>query len=217
MANIAKIRGSMVKFLEAMKACDELPEGLEDEAVKMAQGVSDAIEEEDPTTPPVEDDDPATPAVEEGTHETNLEAKITDAMTKVLRQYGLIKDSACSALDDVEKELEAETVNDADGEEDVTVDPEKINDAAARKAFLAEVKPLIASIPSAKTRASLSDSIAKLLRKNNTGDSVYSAIQKAAKGNAKTGVQTSDAKAEDQADLGAQWAAKFNPHYKKEG
>lgn len=213
MANVSKIRSSVIKFLEAMKACDELPEGLEDEALKMSEGVAEGMQEDECSK-----DEDVVEEVEEKDEEPTeekLEAKIEDTLTKVLRKHGLIRDAAMSSLDEVEEELKAETV-DADGEEEVTVDPEKINDAASRKAFLREVKPLIASIPSSTTRAKLSDSIAKLLRQDKTGDSNYSAIYRASKKAAKNGARITDASYDDQASLGMDIANKFNPHYKKE-
>ena len=213
MANTSKIRSSVIKFLEAMKACDELPEGLEDEALKMSEGVAEGMQEDECAKDEDVVEEEEKNVEDEGEEEEKLEAKIEDTMTKVLRKYGLIKDSAMKSLDEVEEELD---VVDANGEEEVTVDPEKINDSMSRKAFLREVKPIIASIPSSATRAKLSDSIAKLLRNSKTSDDQYSMIYKTSNKAAKNGARISDSKVDDQMSLGMDIAAKFNPHYKKE-
>lgn len=222
----AKVRSSIKKFLESMKAMDaDIPEELAEDALEMAEEVSDALREEAEVT---EDEDADVLEITKDSEE-NLEAKIEDTMMKVLRRSGLIKDSSVSALDELEKKLtdacscgemedaDADVI-DADGEEEVTVDPDKMKDSAASmRKLIRDMKPIIAAIPSASTRRRLTDSIVQMAGMA-VNDGQYSQVLKTAKAAAadaaiKGKKQTADA----DTDFGMDVASRFNPHYKKEG
>lgn len=224
MANKAKVMDSIRDFLLKLKALDEnIPEDLAEDALKMTEEVKDALcedeemeveekeetKDEDPkeTKEEVKDEDPK---------EVDIDKKVEDAFVKVMRKYGLIQDSAMAALDEAEKELskKGEEDEDIDGEEAVTVDPEKINskDAAA---MLRKVKPIIAGVKDAKSRKILADTFAKALvgEKKTTTDyaSILSASREAAK-DLMNKKPTTDASS---VDYGMEIAKKYNPHYKE--
>ena len=105
MANNAKVMESIKNFLIKMKANDEaIPEELAQDACEMVEEVKDALcEDEDPieTENPVEDEDPE----EKETEKIDIDKKVEDAMVNVMRKYGLIKDGAMVALDELENKL----------------------------------------------------------------------------------------------------------------
>ena len=160
MANNAKVMESIKNFLIKMKANDEaIPEELAQDACEMVEEVKDALcEDEDPieTENPVEDEDPE----EKETEKIDIDKKVEDAMVNVMRKYGLIKDGAMAALDELENKLGEEETTDVDGEEKVTEDPEKINDSAKRE-LLRQIKPVIANVKDARQRKALADAFAK--------------------------------------------------------
>ena len=122
MANNAKVMSSVKDFLLKMKALDEaIPEELAKDALEMTENIKDALCDEDPNPLQITEDEDPKP------EENNMEGKVEDAMVKVLKKYGLIKDSSMSALDELEEGCSAE--DEEEGEEEVTVDPEKMNDA----------------------------------------------------------------------------------------
>ena len=224
MANKAKVMDSIRDFLLKLKALDEnIPEDLAEDALKMTEEVKDAlcedeemeVEEKEET----KDEDPEETkgeAKDEDPKEVDIDKKVEDAFVKVMRKYGLIQDSAMAALDEAEKELSKkdEEDEDIDGEEAVTVDPEKINskDAAA---MLRKVKPIIAGVKDAKSRKILADTFAKALvgEKKTTADyaSILSASREAAK-DRMSKKSTADASS---VDYGMEIAKKYNPHYKE--
>lgn len=222
MANKAKVMDSIRDFLLKLKALDEnIPEDLAEDALKMTEEVKDAlcedeemeVEEKEETN----DEDPKeTKEKDEDLKEVDIDKKVEDAFVKVMRKYGLIQDSAMAALDEVEKELSKKEEEDEDieGEEAVTVDPEKINskDAAA---MLRKVKPIIAGVKDAKSRKILADTFAKALvgEKKTTADyaSILSASREAAK-DLMSKKSTADASS---VDYGMEIAKKYNPHYKE--
>lgn len=212
MANNAKVMDSIKSFLLKMKALDEnIPEELAQDALEMTEEVKDALceeeakDEEPDKKEEVKDEDPKEDKAED---EAEVEKKMEDAFVKVLHKYGLIKDSAMSALDELEEE---EKAKDAD-EEDVTVDPEKINDSA--KKLIREVKPVIAGIKDAATRKMLADSFAKAVKMNKSS-SQYGDMMQILGSNAKN--KAKDHKAvEPVEDFGMEIAKKYNPHYMKE-
>lgn len=222
MANKAKVMDSIRDFLLKLKALDEnIPEDLAEDALKMTEEVKDAlcedeemeVEEKEET----KDEDPKeTKEKDEDPKEVDIDKKVEDAFVKVMRKYGLIQDSAMAALDEVEKELSKKEEEDEDieGEEAVTVDPEKINskDAAA---MLRKVKPIIAGVKDAKSRKILADTFAKALvgEKKTTADyaSILSASREAAK-DLMSKKSTSDSSS---VDYGMEIAKKYNPHYKE--
>lgn len=222
MANKAKVMDSIRDFLLKLKALDEnIPEDLAEDALKMTEEVKDAlcedeemeVEEKEET----KDEDPEeTKEKDEDPKEVDIDKKVEDAFVKVMRKYGLIQDSAMAALDEAEKELfkKEEEDEDIEGEEVVTVDPEKINskDAAA---MLRKVKPIIAGVKDAKSRKILADTFAKALigEKKTTADyaSILSASREAAK-DLMSKKSTADASS---VDYGMEIAKKYNPHYKE--
>ena len=143
----------------------------------------------------------------------DIDKKVEDAMVNVMRKYGLIKDGAMAALDEMENKLGTE---DADGEEEVTVDPEKMNDSAKRK-LLKDIKPTIANIKDSKQRKAVADAFAKALSISTTTTNDYSSIMNIVKTNTKESVQTKDhqVKMSDDFDVGMEIARKYNPHYKE--
>lgn len=216
MANNIKVMSSIKNFLERMKARDEdIPEELAQDALEMVEEVKDALcedEEEVIEEKKTEDEDK-----EDKTEDSEevIEKKVEDAMTKVLRKYGLIKDGSMEALDELEKKLGEESSEDADGEEEVTEDPKNINDSA-RMELLRSIKPVIANVKDAKQRKILADSFAKAIGLSvNTADygSILSATKKSAQDSmSKIKNKTNDA----DYDFGMEVARRWNPHYKEE-
>ena len=213
MANNSKVMGSIRDFLVKMKALDEnIPEELAKDALQMTEEVKDALCEDEEAEleekEEVKDEDP------KGEEEKmDIDKKVEDAMVNVMRKYGLIKDGAMAALDEMENKLGTE---DADGEEEVTVDPEKMNDSAKRK-LLKDIKPTIANIKDSKQRKAVADAFAKALSISTTTTNDYSSIMNIVKANTKESVQTKDhqVKMNDDFDVGMEIARKYNPHYKE--
>ena len=213
MANNSKVMGSIRDFLVKMKALDEnIPEELAKDALQMTEEVKDALCEDEEAgieeKEEVKDEDP------KGEEERmDIDKKVEDAMVNVMRKYGLIKDGAMDALDEMENKLGTE---DADGEEEVTVDPEKMNDSAKRK-LLKDIKPTIANIKDSKQRKAVADAFAKALSISTTTTDEYSSIMNIVKKNTKESVQTKDhqVKMNDDFDVGMEIARKYNPHYKE--
>ena len=211
MANNIKVMDSIKNFLVKMKASDaDIPEELAQDACEMVEEVKDALceSEEVEETKETKDEDK-----DESELEEKIESKIADAFDKVMRKYGLVKDGAMEALDELENKLGEEGTEDVDGEEEVTVDPAKINDAAKRK-LLREVKPVIASVKDSVQRKKLADAFAKSLSmKSSTYD--YSSIVGAANNSAKNNIKMQDANSVNE-NFGDYIARKYNPHYKEE-
>ena len=209
MANSTKIRASIKEFLTKMKAMDAaIPEELAEDALEMTEEVADALcetEDENELGDDKKEDDTKVLDNEE------IEKKVTDAVNKALRNAGLVKDSAMKALDELEEKMDNE---DADNEEAVTVDPEKINDSSVElKKYIQKMKPIIANIKDSKQRKIMSDSLAAMA-KIQTSDQyadVLNITKKNASDNAKVKT-TTDA----DYDYGQEIARKFNPHYNKE-
>lgn len=200
MPNTFKVMDSIKNFLVKMKALDEsIPEELAEDALKMTEEVKDALCESE-----VEEK-----FEEKADDENAIEAKVEDAMVKVMKKYGLIKDESMESLD----KLDECEVKDEDGEEEVYTDPEKMNDDA-RKVLLRKIKPMVASIKDASTRKKFADAFAEALSINK-GDQ-YGDIAKMTKMNAKDRMYKNNDSV-DMVDFGMQIAEKFNPHYKKEG
>lgn len=213
MANNSKVMGSIRDFLVKMKALDEnIPEELAKDALQMTEEVKDALcEDEEVETEEKEEVKDEDPKGEE--EKMDIDKKVEDAMVNVMRKYGLIKDGAMAALDEMENKLGTE---DADGEEEVTVDPEKMNDYAKRK-LLKDIKPTIANIKDSKQRKAVADAFAKALSISTTTTNDYSSIMNIVKTNTKESVQTKDhqVKMNDDFDVGMEIARKYNPHYKE--
>lgn len=222
MANEARVMGAIKNFLLKMKALDEaIPEDLAEDALEMTEEVKDALCEEETAKDsdlggdnPVEDEEPV-----EEEEKVDIDKKVEDAFVKVMRKYGLIKDSAMASLDELETKLsEAQETEDVEGEEEVTVDPEVMNDSAKRE-LLRAIKPAIASVKDSKTRKLLADNFAKAIGGVSSTTSDYASIMQAVANNTRKAVsekkQTVDHSVED-VDFGMQIAKRFNPHYMKE-
>lgn len=199
-----KVTESIKAFLEKLKACDNLPDELADDALEMAEEVKDALcgEGKDEETDILE------VTKDEGSGE-KLDEKIEDALSRVLRKYGVVTDKATSSIDELETEL-------SEKEEESEGEPGATKDSINVKKFIRDMKPLISSIKNANTRKRLSDSLAKMVRMNlgTTGDysSILGAVQK------NTSVVVSDAKNktnDNDVDHGMTVASKYNPHYKE--
>lgn len=227
MANSANVMSSIRGFLEKMKAMDEaIPEELAEDALEMVNGVKDALcenEDEDPDIDKTKDEDPEDNKAKDD--DDKLEAKVADAVTRALLKAGVIKDQAMKNLDDA---LEAKedtkdddddlVIHDEDGEENVTVDPEKINDSMVNiRKYVGDIKPMIANIKNPRERKKAADALAGLInisRGNQYGDLLKISRKAADKAmESHKSVVNNDA----DCDLGKTWAEKFNPHYMKEG
>lgn len=208
MANNAKVMSSVKDFLLKMKALDEaIPEELAKDALEMTENIKDALCDEDPNPLQITEDEDPKP------EENNMEGKVEDAMVKVLKKYGLIKDSSMSALDELEEGCSAE--DEEEGEEEVTVDPEKMNDAMT---LLRTVKPVIAGIKDSKTRKQVSDAFAKALKMSVGTNEQYGQMMAMARMSAKDSMSKKQQSTQDaDYDFGMDLAKRFNPHYKKEG
>ena len=209
MANNAKVMSSVKDFLLKMKALDEaIPEELAKDALEMTENIKDALCDEDPNPLQITKDEDPKP------EENSMEGKVEDAMVKVLKKYGLIKDSSMSALDELEKGCKTE-VEDEDGEEEVTVDPEKMNDEAIK--LLRKVKPVIASINDSNTRKQVSDAFAKALKMSVGHVDQYGDIMTMARMSAKDSMSKKQKSTQDaDYEFGMDLAKRFNPHYMKE-
>ena len=208
MANNAKVMSSVKDFLLKMKALDEaIPEELAKDALEMTENIKDALCDEDPKPLQITEDEDPKP------EENNMEGKVEDAMVKVLKKYGLIKDSSMSALDELEEGCSAE--DEEEGEEEVTVDPEKMNDAMT---LLRTVKPVIAGIKDSKTRKQVSDAFAKALKMSIGTNEQYGQMMTMARMSAKDSMSKKQQSTQDaDYEFGMDLAKRFNPHYKKEG
>ena len=208
MANNAKVMSSVKDFLLKMKALDEaIPEELAKDALEMTENIKDALCDEDPNPLQITEDEDPKP------EENNMEGKVEDAMVKVLKKYGLIKDSSMSALDELEEGCSTE--DEEEGEEEVTVDPEKMNDAMT---LLRTVKPVIAGIKDSKTRKQVSDAFAKALKMSIGTNEQYGQMMAMARMSAKDSMSKKQQSTQDaDYDFGMDLAKRFNPHYKKEG
>ena len=208
MANNAKVMSSVKDFLLKMKALDEaIPEELAKDALEMTENIKDALCDEDPNPLQITEDEDPKP------EENNMEGKVEDAMVKVLKKYGLIKDSSMSALDELEEGCSSE--DEEEGEEEVTVDPEKMNDAMT---LLRTVKPVIAGIKDSKTRKQVSDAFAKALKMSIGTNEQYGQMMAMARMSAKDSMTKKQQTTQDaDYEFGMDLAKRFNPHYKKEG
>lgn len=214
--NSNKVRDSIKRFLEKMKACDEVPEELADDALEMVNGVNEALDEEADILEITKDEEP------------DLDVKIEDTIRKVLMESGLIKDRSVSALDELEEKLEAMgkdecpegeepeiVVADEDNEEEVTTDPEAIRDSKSMLNFIREMKPAIASIKDAKERKRFSDKMARIIGNNMKDNSTYNVVRNVAKKNATNAMKNKNTVVDKDIDYGMEIAKKYNPHYKE--
>ena len=206
MANKAGVMSSIKDFLIKMKALDEaIPEELAEDALEMTEAVKDALDEDPDVLEITKDEEPE----EEKPKDEDIEQKVEDALGRALMKYGLIKDKAMEALDELEEETKVE---DEDNEEGVTVDPEKIKDSARRE-LIRKVKPMVASIKDERQRKKFADAFAEAL--NMKSESNYGTMMQMAKMNAHDSMISHSNVVTDN-DFGMEIAKKFNPHYKEE-
>lgn len=210
MANERRVRDAVRKFLTCMQAHDAIPEDLAEDALEMTEEVNDALceaETKDEEANPLE-------ITKDEDKSDDLDKKVADGVVKALRELGFYKDPAMKALDELEvKETEDEDpedlTEDADNEESVTVDPEKMKDAAT---LLRTMKPVIASIKNPKERKKAADALARMIKGERKTTSDYGTIM-----NVKQKKAVNDHKAMDtDYDFGMDIAKRFNPHYKEE-
>lgn len=207
MADNRKVMDSIKSFLLKMRALDEaIPEELAKDALQMTEEVKDALCDEAPNPEEITRDEEIEEK-EEVKDEECLETKVEDAMVKVMRKYGLIKDESMEALEKLD-------TDDEDSEEKNTVDPEKINDSAKRE-LLRKVKPMVASIKDSAQRKKFADAFAEALKLNSCNQ--YGDIMKMAKTNAADSMKKVSSVNTNDADynFGMDIAKKFNPHYKE--
>lgn len=206
MADSRKVMDSIKNFLLKMKALDDaIPEELAQDALEMTEEVKDALCDEAPNPEEITKDEDETEKKKESEDEECLETKVEDAMVKVMRKYGLIKDESMESLEKIDSE-------DSD-EEEATVDPEKINDSARRE-LLRKVKPMVASIKDSAERKKFADAFAEAFKLNSSNQ--YGDIMKMTKANAQDAMSNRSVNtADSDYNFGAEIAKKFNPHYKE--
>lgn len=207
MADNRKVMDSIKSFLLKMRALDEaIPEELAKDALQMTEEVKDALCDEAPNPEEITRDEEIEEE-EKAKDEECLETKVEDAMVKVMRKYGLIKDESMEALEKLD-------TDDEDSEEENTVDPEKINDSAKRE-LLRKVKPMVASIKDSAQRKKFADAFAEAFKLNSGNQ--YGDIMKMAKTNASDSMKKVSSVNTNDADynFGMDIAKKFNPHYKE--
>lgn len=207
MADNRKVMDSIKSFLLKMRALDEaIPEELAKDALQMTEEVKDALCDEAPNPEEITRDEEIEEE-EKVKDEECLETKVEDAMVKVMRKYGLIKDESMEALEKLD-------TDDEDSEEKNTVDPEKINDSAKRE-LLRKVKPMVASIKDSAQRKKFADAFAEAFKLNSGNQ--YGDIMKMAKTNAADSMSKASSVNTNDADynFGMDIAKKFNPHYKE--
>lgn len=210
MANEKRVRDAIRKFLTSMQATDAIPEELAEDALEMTEEVNDALCEEtkDEEANPLE-------ITKDEEKSDDIDKKVADGVVRALRELGLYKDPAMKALDELEveeKETEdedPEPTEDADNEESVTVDPEKMKDSAT---LLRTMKPIIAQIKDSKERKKAADALARMIGKVRKTTTDYGDLMNIQKKKAAKDSKTTDA----DYDFGMQIAKRFNPHYKEE-
>lgn len=213
MANEKRVRDAVRKFLTCMQAHDAIPEELAEDALEMTEEVNDALCEttEDEEANPLE-------ITKDEDKPDDLDKKVADGVVRALRELGFYKDPAMKALDELEveeKETEDEDpddlTEDADNEESVTVDPEKMKDSAT---LLRTMKPVIAAIKNPKERKKAADALARMIKVSRVTSSDYGTLM-----NIKQKKATKDSKAkamDSDYDFGMSIAKRYNPHYKEE-
>lgn len=213
MANEKRVRDAVRKFLTCMQAHDAIPEELAEDALEMTEEVNDALCEttEDEEANPLE-------ITKDEDKPDDIDKKVADGVVRALRELGFYKDPAMKALDELEveeKETEDEDpddiTEDADNEESVTVDPEKMKDSAT---LLRTMKPVIAAIKNPKERKKAADALARMIKGSRVTSSDYGTLM-----NIKQKKATKDSKAkamDSDYDFGMSIAKRYNPHYKEE-
>lgn len=216
MANSSRVMSSIKDFLIKLKASDaDIPEELAEDACEMVEEVKDALCEDEEIEEKVETEDEEEEEKkeeskdEEAVTKAELEKTVEDSIVKVLRKHGVIRDASMDALDELENKLGEEKEEDEMGEEEVTVDPEKMNDAMKRE-LIRKIKPVIASVKDSRTRKKLSDQFAKALDMQYATTTDYSNIMDIVRDN-----RANDSAPASDEDFGMEIAMKYNPHYKE--
>lgn len=209
----SRVQSAIKDFLLKAKAMDEaIPEELAEDALEMAEEVKDALcSDEEVDVLEITRD-------KKGKDEEEIEAKVEDAVSRVLLKYGVVKDKSTSALDELEAKLKGEVedgsceenVLDEDGDED----KKDAKDSALE--IIRQFKRDIAKVKDASIRKRLSDSMARTLKMQTTAD--YGAVFAASTKSAKDGMVNSSMKksvADADYDFGMDIAKRFNPNYKE--
>lgn len=206
MANEKRVRDAVRKFLTCMQAHDAIPEELAEDALEMTEEVNDALCE-------VTEDEEANPLeiTKDEDKPDDLDKKVADGVVRALRELGFYKDPAMKALDELEDEDPDDLTEDADNEESVTVDPEKMKDSTT---LLRTMKPVIAAIKNPKERKKAADALARMIKGSRVTSSDYGTLMNIKQ---KKAIKDSKAKAIDSDyDFGMSIAKRYNPHYKEE-
>lgn len=188
---------------------DESPAEPEDPNEARFKRIEDAIADlTAKLAPPAEDEEPE--EVEEEA-EVEEEGDALDALEEELTESEEVEDEDTVEADPEEINASQSAVADgglieAEESEDVVEDGCSARDAALET--IKALRPFVATLPTAQRRKA-ADALAQMIR-GNVRDSGYAAIQKA------TTRRANDAKPVDDAALGREIAAKYNPHYKKE-
>ena len=155
--------------------------------------------------PPAEDEEPE--EVEESQGSEEEEGDALDALEEELQGEGDAEDAVTADPEEINESQSAVTdgLIEAEESEDVVEDGCSARDAALET--IKALRPFVATLPTAQRRKA-ADALAQMIR-GNVRDSGYAAIQKATR-------RTTDSKPVDDAALGREIAAKYNPHYKKE-
>lgn len=179
---------------------------------------------------PQEDAEPATGI--EGKVE-----KLTDAVTALAKNGTQQEENPEKAIDDIISKLEGTTENseqkddDTPDEEGITIEPENIEDEEPEEKktpsadnfykvqFLKEMKPIVAQIEDKQAKKKACDALISTVKKMkgvSASTNSYASIVKGQKKKIADKQKASDAKYQEKiANLGMEYAKKFNPHYKE--
>ena len=185
---------------------DEKPAEPEDPNEARFKRIEDAIADlSAKLNPPAEDEEPE--EVEESQGSEEEEGDALDALEEDLQGEGEAEDAVTADPEEINESQSAVTdgLIEAEESEDVVEDGCSARDAALET--IKALRPFVATLPTAQRRKA-ADALAQMIR-GNVRDSGYAAIQKATR-------RTTDSKPVDDAALGREIAAKYNPHYKKE-
>lgn len=191
---------------------DEKPVEPEDPNEARFKRIEDAIADlSAKLNPPAEDTVPEEVEEEAGTEaDVDEEGDALDALEEELTDREDVEDEDAVEADPEEINEAQSAVTDglieADEEEEKAEDSSCARDAAIES--IRALRPVVAAIPNKAQRRRAADALAQLIR-GNVKDSGYTAIQKATR-------RAADSRPVDDAALGREIAAKYNPHYKKE-
>ena len=190
---------------------DEKPVEPEDPNEARFKRIEDALADlSAKLNPPAEDTVPEEVEEEAGTEaDVDEEGDALDALEEELTEREDVEDEDAVEADPEEINESQSAVTDglieAEESEDVVEDGCSARDAALET--IKALRPFVATLPTAQRRKA-ADALAQMIR-GNVRDSGYAAIQKATR-------RAADSRPVDDAALGREIAAKYNPHYKKE-